>query len=104
MSYCAQFWTLHFKKDADKLAEVQRRAARVIRELEPKFYEKRKNWPCLALRGKKRGDLIALFKYLKCSHTEEGLELISIIPECQIHNNRVKLQEARLGRISGTTP
>ena len=43
-----------------------------------------------------RGDRIALFKYLKGSHTEEGQELFSIIPECRTRNNGLKLQEADL--------
>ena len=42
-----------------------------------------------------RGDMTALFKYLKDCHTEEGQDLISIIPECKTHNNGLKLKEAR---------
>ena len=43
-----------------------------------------------------RGDMIALFKYLKGCHTEEGQDLVSILPECRTRNNGLKLQEARL--------
>ena len=39
--------------------------------------------------------MIALFKYLKGCHTEEGQDLFSIIPECRTHNNGLKLKEAR---------
>ena len=39
--------------------------------------------------------MIALFKYLKCCHTEERQDLFLIIPECRTYNNRLKLQEAR---------
>ena len=42
-----------------------------------------------------RGDMIALFKYLKGCHTEEGQDLFSILPECRTRNNGLKLQEAR---------
>ena len=44
---------------------------------------------------KLRGDMIALFKYLKGCHTEEGQDLFSILPECRTRNNGLKLQEAR---------
>ena len=42
-----------------------------------------------------RGDMIALFKYLKGCHTEEGQDLFSIFPECRTRNNGLKLQETR---------
>ena len=46
--------------------------------------EKRRLW----------GDMIALFKYLKGCHTEEGQDFFSILPEGRIRNNGLKLQEA----------
>ena len=42
-----------------------------------------------------RGDMIALFKYLKGCHTEEGQDLFSIISEYRICNNGLKLKNAR---------
>ena len=42
-----------------------------------------------------RADMIALFKYLKSYHTEEGQDLFSVIPECRTRNNGLKLKEAR---------
>ena len=39
--------------------------------------------------------MIALSKYLKGCHTEEGQDLFSILPECRTRNNGYKLQEAR---------
>ena len=42
-----------------------------------------------------RGDIIALFKYLKGCHPEESQDLFSILPECRSWNNGLKLQEAR---------
>ena len=42
-----------------------------------------------------RGDMRALFKYLKGGHTEEGQDLFSILPECRTRNNGLKLKETR---------
>ena len=56
------------------------------------------NWSCLALRKEDWVcvcDMIALFKYLKGCNTEEGQDLFSIIPECRIRSNELKLKEAR---------
>ena len=39
--------------------------------------------------------MIALFKYLKGCHTEEGQDLFSILPECRTRDHGLKLQEAR---------
>ena len=41
LDYCVQFWTPHFKKDANKLEQVQRRMTRMIRRMETKPYEER---------------------------------------------------------------
>ena len=39
--------------------------------------------------------MIALFKYLRGCHTEEGQDLFSILPECRTRNKGLKRQEAR---------
>ena len=69
----------------------------MIRGLETKPYgERLKEVGMFSLEKRRsRGDMIALFKYLKGCHTEEGQDLFSILPECRTRNNGLKLQEAR---------
>ena len=83
--------------ELDKLESVQRTATRVIRGLETKPYgERLKELGMFSLEKRRlRGDMIALFKYLKGCHTEEGQDLFLIIAEFRTQNNGLKLQEAR---------
>lgn len=70
-----QFWALRFEKDVEKLEKVQRQVTKVIKRLEDKLFEKsltelgifdlekeEKRWL--------RGNVIAVFKYLKDCHKE----------------------------------
>ena len=69
----------------------------MIRGLENKPCEERlKELGMFSLeKRRERGDTIAFFKYLEGCHTEEGQDLLSIIPECRTRSKGLKLKEAR---------
>ena len=89
LEYCVHFGTPQMKKYVEKLERVQRRTTKIVRGLETKKYEERlRELGLFSLEKRRlRGGMIAIFKYLKGCHLEDGAELFSVAPEGRIRTN-----------------
>ena len=79
LEYCTQFWGPQHKKDMELLEQVQRRAKKMIGELEHLPYrDKLRELELFTLEKRRpQGNRIAAFQYLKGAYKrgEEGLFL-----------------------------
>ena len=95
--YCVEFWAPHFEKDVKVVECIQRRATKLVKELEATSYEELLRTLGLSILNKRRlrGNLIILYSLLRRGSGERCAELFSLASRDRIHGNGSKLRQGR---------